>query len=732
MDVSIERARIFVEQVFRIGSWKGELPPATSMTSKGANAMTKLVLGHPAVAGDKRPSLLLRLFGPMGDTELEALRSQSVAFMVAGSIALGMAGQNLKKLVPKLVIAATAIDPESLLLRQLLLRDRPFGPPIPVIPEWLDKLDIFVGRNCYAGVVKALLELGHWASSLSTSDAKGITSLSATTVCSGGKLTIFGSGFGSLQPAGTSVYVPVAGGGCREATVDKWADTEIVVQLPADIGPGCVGFVRFVRGSGSYQGLQRVTGELTMCIGANAQIWTQGFGKIVTPIVSCPPCLPGGQNRLQLAGKPTINVFRFNPSQVEPGGQPVLSWNISNAGNIQIVGLYGSGPILVLPNPIPPISSITLPPIGGLVPVVGRYRITATNGCGTITADAEFTMCRTANLSVTRLEVIQAIQKVDNSVRLTANRRTAVRVFVDSGINDGFDIGFGTNRVGGLVVSLHAESLDNGSVWSCGSPWVPGGEATPTPDRNLLSDSINFDVPLAACHGNMRFRAVVELPGPIGQPPQSWDDKSVVVSFTPKPAQELLPMLIADPSSTSPAPTLADFFVSLSGPSGAQPFPVNGFIINPPISLILSPLENLKNDYVWSVLIARISTMMFLFPTTKVGGIRAGMVPNDSSYPWGGMALPRIAVTVPSFIAQARDKTVCIHELAHTFGLMHMNCGNPAGPFDSRLPLTISDPGIDVLSQTIFPAGTSEAMTYCSPQWPSVEHWDAIFDRIPI
>ena len=57
-------------------------------------------------------------------------------------------------------------------------------------------------------------------------------------------------------------------------------------------------------------------------------------------------------------------------------------------------------------------------------------------------------MRRTPQLSVTRIEVVQSIQTPTNSVRLVAKRRTAVRVFVDSGISDGFDFGTGSARTG--------------------------------------------------------------------------------------------------------------------------------------------------------------------------------------------------------------------------------------------------------------------------------------------
>jgi hypothetical protein len=339
-------------------------------------------------------------------------------------------------------------------------------------------------------------------------------------------------------------------------------------------------------------------------------------------------------------------------------------------------------------------------------------------------------MRRVPALSIDSIEVVQSIQRSDNSIRLVAFRRTAIRVFVNSGITDGFDFGVGPNRFDGVQASVIAENLDSGSVLSCGAPWSPG-QAGAFLSRDVLSDSINFDVPLSACSGNVRFRATVLLPGEAGAPPVSFASQSVSVSFQVRPAQEVLPFLVSDPGSASPTPTMADFFATFQGPARAHPF--SAFTVNPPISLVLGPLDSLTVWSSWERLIAKLTTMIFLFPSTPVGGIRAAIAPNDTSYPWGGMALPRIAVTVPSFIVQAGDTVTCVHELAHAFGLQHVNCGSPAGPFDGRLPLTISDPGIDVVGRSLLPSGTTnEAMTYCNPQWPSIEHWDAMFDRVPV
>jgi hypothetical protein len=94
------------------------------------------------------------------------------------------------------------------------------------------------------------------------------------------------------------------------------------------------------------------------------------------------------------------------------------------------------------------------------------------------------------------------------------------------------------------------------------------------------------------------------------------------------------------------------------------------------------------------------------------------------------MALPRTGLAVPALIVKAGDAECCTHELGHAAGLLHINDGRASGPYGG-LPLTISDPGLNVFTRTLFRSGTDETMGYMSPQWPSVEHWDHMFKSIP-
>jgi hypothetical protein len=715
----------FAGQAFRMGSWRGELSPTTSFSFGGASAMAEYVLGRM----NGQPGQQLRLFGPTDDDGLDALRGHAVGFIVAGAIALGMTRDGIDEdLAGRLIQAAADPNPEALLGRAHVLGERLFEPPPPVIPEWLEDLDRFVARNCFAGVVKAVLEIGKWAGARSDSYATGITSVTPPNPCQNEQITIHGAGFGRSQPTGVVVYVPTLGGGCREAKVDSWSDTAVVVRAPADIGAGCVGFVKL---SGTFAEPQQVTGELASCIGPAGEVWARGFERVGTPVVTCPPCLPGGQNRIQPGGKPVINRFRCTPDLVQPGGQPTLEWNVANATSVRIDTIAGP-PLLPMIGPLPPVGTYTLPPVTGLAPVTGQYLLTATNRCGDKPAVAEFSMRRIPQLSVARIEVVQSIQTPTNTVPLVTNRRTAVRVFVDSGISDGFDfgIGDGPNRVGNLHATLVAESLDTGAVFDCGYPWGGPRLAGPALDRDVLGDSINFDVPLGACDGNVQFRATVMQPGPAtsSAAPASG---SVNVSFAPLGKQEFLPFLVTDPSSALPTPTMGGFYSCLAGPESAHPFPDNGFTINPPLAHTLAAAESLRVPANWTWLVMRLSTMLFLFPSQPVGGVRMAVVPPDPAFYWGGMTLPRGRLAAPAMAVKAGWATVCTHELGHASGLLHVNCGGAAGPYGG-LPQTISDPGLDVMTRTLVKSGSAETMSYCGPpDWPSILHYGHMLKSIP-
>src|SRR5215216_7089 len=118
-------AQVFAQQVFRVGSWRGEFAPTTSFSLTGAQAMSELVLTHPAVRGERLPEMQLRLFGRTNDDGLDVLRGHSLGYLLAGAVSLGLTGRDFgNDLATLLIHAAADPDPNSLLLRANLLQQR--------------------------------------------------------------------------------------------------------------------------------------------------------------------------------------------------------------------------------------------------------------------------------------------------------------------------------------------------------------------------------------------------------------------------------------------------------------------------------------------------------------------------------------------------------------------------------------------------------------------------------
>lgn len=330
-----------------------------------------------------------------------------------------------------------------------------------------------------------------------------------------------------------------------------------------------------------------------------------------------------------------------------------------------------------------------------------------------------------------RVEVVQSVQRTDNSVRLVAGQRTALRVFVDSGIRSGFDSGAGPNELNGVDVTARALPMPTGPIVTCPGPWDPTVHAKASHDRDLLRDAFTFDVPVAACTGSVRFEVTARISAGLGSVDTSIASGAAEVTFVPMPAQELLPILITDTVHHNPTPTMADYLALLVGARARQPFSDVGFAVNPALQWSTSAAVDLNSRNGWNALLLRIILTTFVFPSTPVGGIRTAAVANDPAYAWGGLALPRLLASVPGCICCIDQPDTFAHELGHTYGLLHVNCGGAAGPYGG-LPAMTDEPGLDVRARTLMPKGSYELMAYCYPQWVSTMHWDSFFNDIPI
>lgn len=342
----------------------------------------------------------------------------------------------------------------------------------------------------------------------------------------------------------------------------------------------------------------------------------------------------------------------------------------------------------------------------------------------------------TPALGVTAIEVVQVLQRRGNSVRLVRSKRTAVRVFVESGVSNGFDAGAGENRWPGVLGELTVVDPTTGTTIAGPlSPVNAAIVARPSDeiDRNLGVHSLNFVLPLvAATSSSLRLDARVFVSGHRNDGGGWTASGSTTVATVARAQQEITPILIATPfEGDATGPTLGLFLTTLLG--GALPrMPVPRFQVHPPIRWVWgAPLRDIPT---WSALLAQIMTSI-IFTGTRQGGIRAGFVTLPASTSVLGVGAPRVAFVGPAFVSSPLPVTLA-HEMAHAHGLLHSRCLGTEGNIDDSLLGRTNAVGMDVATGSVLFEGSPELMGSIAcpggPRWPSTITYDRIFDTGPI
>ena len=389
--------------------------PAREVLQEGASAFVGLLEMTPPVT-EELDSLICRPLFPHQRGYTPAVSEDAGLILTLGSLYLGVVGRVEQPDLERLWEVIAGADIVDELLRNAIL-GRPFEPPPPVIPDYLD---VFVRQNCFAGVLQAqlgfALALQAWAPS---SNSDGISEIEPGTGCDGDTVVIRGTGFGRSQPQGVEVWFPDRAGGCTPARVlpNGWSPTAIEVEVPSNVGTGCVGFVSY--GSGGRDSLaetaSRFIGEVGSCLGSLAGERVRSvYERLETDALStpCPPCLPGDRNRF-VGGPPTIEAFFVERArgtdiqastaiELEPFDIVELHWRVQDATNVEIVPVQVSGQLNELPTlagPFNPTAGASIVMWSGTARAVatftwlGGYELRATNGCvGTSSATVTLRM----------------------------------------------------------------------------------------------------------------------------------------------------------------------------------------------------------------------------------------------------------------------------------------------------------------------------------------------------
>jgi hypothetical protein len=344
------------------------------------------------------------------------------------------------------------------------------------------------------------------------------------------------------------------------------------------------------------------------------------------------------------------------------------------------------------------------------------------------------------------VEVVQSIQTFDNGIRLVQEKPTVVRVFVTSGITNGFDAGAGPNRWPNVSGELRVTDPATGATTGPITPFNPGGAIVAVPPAELNRDnaahSLNFRLPPSVLDGTgievpsrrIDISARVFVRGHENEGGGWTAEATATVELLSRPEQEITPILIADLPGGLPAPTMAQFIRVLRRGALAR-YPAT-FRLNPPVTFS-APWDLTSAWFGWAQMMWVISTTFVVFGV-RLGGIRAGLVNFSPAHAVGGMGVPRIIFTSPAFVVSGVGaESLFAHEMGHSHGLNHSVCsGTEPWLHDARLPGRTDATGMHVEDGAVIPRGSGEVMSYCPdersggpPTWPSIATYNLVFDN---
>lgn len=369
---------------------------------------------------------------------------------------------------------------------------KPECPPLPPFPD-IDPCDL-ERRACLRELISAFQNMRNPPQTYT------IASITPIDACHGDQVVIIGSNFGSAPglvcfPFGSSTPT----GTCVPAT--SWSDTEVRAIVPA--------------GSGSGELQLRIVDNHVVACGKIFLITRKGEGAL-----------------LFLGGRAAIGSLTVNGRSTDvwalPDTDVTVAWDASRGGAGSVVSLrITDGTSVLLDRP-------GLAATGSLVfhtPATTRertFRVTAiaSHRCGNDTRALDMLITMPSELTILGIEVTQATQfsrsnlhlpadtfQADNSVPLIENKRTLIRVYVDSGL-DGFDLGRGTGVVPGVTAQLHGTRggapLPGSPLNALNQPIQVSRNAPYLTVRQQWQSTLNFELPASWLSGAVTLRTVVD------------------------------------------------------------------------------------------------------------------------------------------------------------------------------------------------------------------------------
>ena len=605
-----------------------------------------------------------------------------------------------RKLVPGFRVSPTVID----------LVER-FRNPINLMPS--DRERCLVGAMTEVALIKE--RLPHYI----------IRNLDQPDSCVGEVLTLAGEHFG---PSGLVVFP----GAAPPVMALQWSDTTIQVVVPNGAAPGKIRLSIF------EQRLQRCGKDFDIYrLGDTLPEFTGGVPQILSLWVN------GVQGDTSAEPGSDVNVFY----EVTQGSSVITRLVVTdNAGTVIFQTPPQPGGVHTVTFRAPAVPATPDVPAG---PRDLNVRLIAVGRCGPAERTLTLTVTHQPRLKIHQIEVTQGIQRLDNTVRVAANRRTLARLYLDNGLGL-FSYTAKSGELPGVTGSVTlwrgnqklAVVAPTPSVITSRIYFQPGG-------RETLSVSLNFWLPVEHLSGPIRLEMRVWLAAPphgVLDGPHTRDVSFLDMNFEPTTHARLVSVRMQDDRRGLPAPSANDFAAALSGARGRYPIPDDGFeIFLPPGGPVLQTNQDLTTLDGWENLLEDLDTIaedtagawnlawcgviaaqQAGMPSLKLNGIAR---PGNGKHDYFAMA------------CQAGLPTTFAHELAHVYGFGHAGCADTGVLFpdnvDASLPQYIEETALDLFAMpiTVYQqgfTGAGELMSYCGGpnRWTSVVLWHKLMDLL--
>lgn len=323
-----------------------------------------------------------------------------------------------------------------------------------------------------------------------------------------------------------------------------------------------------------------------------------------------------------------------------------------------------------------------------------------------------------SDLSISNVEITQAIQTATNSVPLVENRQTVIRIYAKT-----------SDSTNTTDVNLSLAASRNGTPLPESPIVINSNDIPPLPSRGDYNSSINVHLPTSWLSGDVHLTVTIDPDNLIHERDEGNNSFETIAHFNYVPPLNIVMVPINYTHTAS-----GTYYPSYPADDNEmirylmKLFPLHDVSVS-----YRSPINfegDLAETTEWWRLVNTLSSIKGADGTPKAQ-VYYGLIPEKDSngnfidLAWGGMSgmFSRVSVGIA-------NQFVFTHEIGHNFGRLHAPCGNPDYP-DPDYPYSngsIGEYGLDISENRIVLPETHDFMSYCGPEWISDYTYQGLYN----